>query len=92
MHTVHCARWVSRERAAALRKAGTLKQAILLDMFNGRFILVAPPGDGLDDGTILTRDEADYELQPVWFTGPMTTLREARRRLGLEGQPAVLTA
>jgi hypothetical protein len=54
--------------------------------------MYCPPGDGLGDGTMLTRDEADYELQPVWFTGRMTTLREARRRLGLEREPAALTA
>jgi len=83
MHLEHRARWISRERAATLRKAGALQQALLLDTFNG-LIVVEPLDSDLGDGAILAAEQADYELQPIWFTGPKTLLREARRRLGLE--------
>jgi hypothetical protein len=91
MHMEHRACWVSRERAAALKRAGGLGQALLLDTFKG-FILVEPSGRELADGAVLSSEEADYELQPIWFTGPKTTLREARWRLGLEQESGVLTA
>jgi hypothetical protein len=76
------ARRISKRRADALKKAG-LGRALLLDTFNG-FILVEPGGAALAEGDILSAAEADYELQPVWYLGPRATLREARRRLGLE--------
>jgi hypothetical protein len=91
MHLEHRACWISRNRAAELKRAGILGQALLLDTFKG-FMLVAPDGSQLADGPVLAPDEADYELQPTWFTGPKTTLREARRRLGLEPEAAALTA
>jgi hypothetical protein len=83
MNTAFHARWTSRERATQLKRTGRLGQAILLDTFNG-FILVEPEGSDLGDGPTLSPEEANYELQEVWYTGPRTRLREARQRLGLE--------
>ncbi len=74
---------ISKQRAEDLKKHGGLGGALLLDLFNG-FVLVEPAGAHLGDGEILSPQEADYELQPVWHQGPPATLREARRRLGLE--------
>jgi hypothetical protein len=75
-------RWISKQRAEAVKKAG-LGRALLLDNING-FLIVEPVGSNLGDGRVLSRREADYELQPVWCTGPKAELRDARRRLGLE--------
>jgi hypothetical protein len=91
MHMEHRACWVSRDRAAALKRTGGLGQTLLLDTFKG-FILVEPSGSELADGAVLSSEEADYELQPIWFTGPKAKLREARRRLGLEQESGALTA
>jgi hypothetical protein len=77
------ARWVTRQRAEDLRKHRGLGGALLLDVFNG-YIIVEPVGSDLGDGQVLSHQEAEYELQPVWHQGPAATLREARRRLGLE--------
>jgi len=77
------ARWISRQRAEDLRKHRGLGGALLLDLFNG-YLLVEPVGGDLGDGAVLSPQEADYELQPVWHQGPAAVLREARRRLGLE--------
>jgi hypothetical protein len=82
------ARWASRERADLLKRTGRLGEALVLDTFNG-FIVVQPRGSNLADGKMLSADEADYELQPVWFLGPIAKLREARRRLGLEVEQPV---
>jgi hypothetical protein len=90
MHLEHRACWVSRNQVAALKRAGVLGQALLLDTFNG-FILVEPTGSELANGAVLSPQEADYELQPIWFTGPKATLHEARRRLGLKLESGVLT-
>jgi hypothetical protein len=89
MRTNYQARWISRQRADRMRRTGKLEQALLLDTFNG-FIVVEPVGSQLGDGAILTPEEADYELQAAWHSGPLTKLREARNRLGLES--AVLAA
>jgi hypothetical protein len=77
------ARWVSRERASQLKRAGRLGPAMLLDTFNG-YLIVEPVGADLGDGPVLAPEEANYELQEVWYTGPRSRLKEARRRLGLE--------
>lgn len=79
------ARRISKHRADEVKKSGALGHSILLDTFNG--IIVIEPSDGnLGDGESLSREEADYELQPVWHLGPNTALREARKRLGLEAE------
>ncbi len=77
------ARWVSKGRYESLRRSGKLGQAVLLDTFSG-YIVVEPVGSDLGDGAVLSPQEADYELQPVYYTGPKAKLREARNRLGLE--------
>jgi hypothetical protein len=77
------ARWVSRQRVNQIKRSGALARGVLLDTFKG-FIIVEPVGSDLGDGEILSREEAEYELQPVWYTGPKAKLREARLRLGLE--------
>jgi hypothetical protein len=77
------ARWISRQRADALKRNGSLKDAVVLDTFNG-LIAVQPEGSRMADGDVLSPQEADYELQAAWFSGPMAKLREARQRLGLE--------
>ncbi len=77
------ARRVSKHRAEDLKKHGGLRGALLLDLFNG-FLLVEPADSDLGDGEVLSEQEADYELQQVWYQGPPATLRDARRRLGLD--------
>jgi hypothetical protein len=76
------ARWISKQRADAMRRSGALRQGVLLDSFNG-FIVVEPPGRDLGDGAVLSRQTADYELRTVWCLEPRTKLAEARRLLGL---------
>jgi hypothetical protein len=83
MATQFQARWVSRPRANQIKRTGAAGQGVLLDTFKG-FIVVEPVGSNLGDGQILSREEAAYELQPVWYTGPKARLRAARLRLGLE--------
>jgi hypothetical protein len=82
------ARWISRQRADAMRRAGRLDRSILLDTFNG-YVIVEPAGSNVGDGAVLSLEEADYELQPAWYTGPIPRLREARLRLGLEADVLV---
>jgi hypothetical protein len=76
-------RWVSKRRAETLRKEGLLRQASLLDSFNG-FLLIEPVGTELGDGPVLSPQEADYELQGVWCPGPKAELERARRLIGLD--------
>ena len=83
MQTHYQARRISKRRADEVKKSTAISGAILLNTFNG-FIIIEPAESGLGDGEILSLEEADYELQPVWHLGPKATLREARRRLGLE--------
>jgi hypothetical protein len=83
MSVPYQARRISKTRADAIKRTGALQGAILLDTFEG-FIIVEPAGAGLGDGETFSPQEADYELQPVWHLGPKATLREARKRLGLE--------
>jgi len=84
------ARRVSKRRADEVKKSGVLGRAMLLDTFNG-IILIEPPDSNLGDGDVLSPEEADYELQPVWHLGPRTALREARKRLGLEAEAGQLS-
>jgi hypothetical protein len=82
------ARRISKPRADQVKKSAALGRALLLDTFNG--ILVVEPADAnLGDGEVLSLQEADYELQPVWHLGPKAMLREARKRLGLEAEAGV---
>ena len=83
MNTTYQARRISKRRADEVKKSSTGARAILLATFNG-FIIVEPMDSGLGDGETLSEQDADYELQPVWHLGPKATLREARKRLGLE--------
>ncbi|HZV03505.1 MAG TPA: hypothetical protein VE999_00310 [Gemmataceae bacterium] len=78
-------RRVSKQRADELKKSGALGRSLLLDTFNG-FLLIEPVGSNLGDGDFLSPEEAEYELQPVWHLGPMSALRQARKRLGLEAE------
>jgi hypothetical protein len=82
------ARRISKRRADEVKKSRALGRAMLLDTFNG-IILIEPRDNDLGDGDILSPEEADYELQPVWHLGPKTRLREARKRLGLDAEVEV---
>jgi hypothetical protein len=83
MQTTYQARRISKRRADEVKKSGASTRAILLGTFNG-FIIVEPTDSAMGDGEVLSEQDADYELQPVWHLGPKATLREARRRLGLD--------
>ncbi len=87
MSTNHQARWITRQRLDQVKRGGQLEQGILLDTYNG-YIVVEPAGSNIGDGAILSENEANFELQDVWYLGPKTRLREARRRLGLEPETA----
>lgn len=76
------ARWITREEFDRLRRLGA-QDLVLLDSLNG-FIVVEPGGRGRGDDRILSREEADWELQPVWYTGPKSKLARARLLLGLD--------
>ncbi|MGH7173149.1 MAG: hypothetical protein ACRELG_22940 [Gemmataceae bacterium] len=82
------ARWISKRRADEVKRSGVPRRTMLLDTFNG-FILIEPGDSNLGDGEVLSVEEADYELQPVWHLGPLATLREARKRLGLAAEANV---
>jgi hypothetical protein len=90
MGTSFQARWISRDRANQFKKTGQLGQAVLLDTFNG-FLIVEPVGSDMGDGPVLSPEEANYELQEVWYTGPRSRLKEARARLGLDTEARQLT-
>jgi hypothetical protein len=85
------ARRISKRRADEMKKTGALGRSLLLDTFNGIFI-IEPEGSHLGDGDMLSQEEADYELQPVWHLGPKAMLREARRRVGLEAEAGFIRA
>ncbi len=76
------ARWATRDRVHALRRAGLLRDSILLDSLRG-FIVVEQARQKLADGTLLSSKEADIELSPAWCREAESTVREARRRIGL---------
>jgi hypothetical protein len=84
------ARWISKQRLDAIRRSREVARGVLLDSFNG-FLIVEPVGSDLGDGSILSREDADYELNPVWCSGPKGRLREARRLLGLAALQAPRT-
>jgi hypothetical protein len=88
MKPAYQARWISKQRLEELRRTRQVQQGIVLDSFNG-FLIVEPVGSDLGDGPILSPEEADFELQPVWCSGPRARLRAARELLGLdpEGVP-----
>jgi hypothetical protein len=79
------ARRISKRRADEVKKSGFLGRSLLINTFNG-IIIIEPVGSNLGDGDVLSPEEADYELQPVWHLGPKTMLREARKRVGLESE------
>lgn len=81
---------ISKRRADEVKKSGVLGRAMLLDTFNG-IILIEPVDSNLAEGEVMSLEEADYELQPVWHLGPHTALREARKRLGLEAEAGQLS-
>jgi hypothetical protein len=88
MYKDYQVRWTSKDRFQTLRRSVRPGQAVLLESMKG-FLVVEPVGSDLGDGPLLTPEEAEYELQPVWCTGPMSKLNEARRRLGLPTGGAV---
>ncbi len=79
------ARRISKRRADEVKKSGILGRSLLMNTFNG-IIIIEPVGSNLGDGEIMSPEEADYELQPVWHLGPRAMLREARKRVGLEAE------
>ena len=83
MKSEHQARWITKPRIEAVRKAGRMGQGILLDSVSG-FIVIEPIGSDLGDGPILSPQEADYELNPAWCSESNAKLRQARRLVGLE--------
>lgn len=85
MHEQFQIRRLSKRRADELKKSGALGGCLLLDTFNG-ILIIEPVEHNLGDGDILSLEEADYELQPVWHLGPKTLLRKARQRLGLDAE------
>jgi hypothetical protein len=60
-----------------------LRDRVLIDSMRG-FIVVEPEDDPQADGRALTNAEADFELSPPWCREAHSTVRDARRRLGLE--------
>lgn len=84
------ARRISKKRADEVKRSAALGRSLLLNTFNG-IIIIEPMGGNLGDGDLLSQDDADYELQPVWHLGPKAMLREARRRLGLEAEAGQLS-
>jgi hypothetical protein len=82
------ARWISKRRLDAIRRAKASGQGVILDSFNG-FLVVEPVGSELGDGPVLSQEEADYELRPVWCSGVKARLREARMLLGLSPEAVV---
>ncbi|MHB1425461.1 MAG: hypothetical protein ACYC3I_20015 [Gemmataceae bacterium] len=85
MQAPYQARRITKRRADEVKRTGVLGRSLLLDTFNG-IIVVEPLESNLGDGEILSQQEADYEMQPVWHLGPKAILREARKRLGLEAE------
>lgn len=77
------ARWISKARLEALRKSAQLGAAIVLDSVAG-FLVIESMGSDLGDGRVLSPEEADYEVSPVWCLDHKTKIGQARARLGLE--------
>jgi hypothetical protein len=85
MDSHYQARWISKKRLDAVRRSGDVTRGVVLDSFNG-FLIIEPIGSELGDGAILSREDAEYELSPVWCAGSKARLSEARRLLGLPAQ------
>lgn len=85
MHAQYQARRISKRRADEVKRTGILGRSLLMNTFNG-IIIIEPVEGRLGDGEVLSLEEADYELQPVWHLGPKAQLREARKRVGLEAE------
>lgn len=83
MKNSYQARWISKAKADLLKRSGDIRKGLLLDSFNG-YIVIEPVGASLGDGKVLSKLEADFELQEVWVQEPKSKLLEARRMLGLE--------
>jgi hypothetical protein len=83
MRLEYQARWISKRRLDAIRRTRESTRGIPLDSFNG-FLMVEPVGSNLGDGPVLSREEADFELRPVWCSGTKARLRDARELLGLD--------
>jgi hypothetical protein len=81
--TRYQARWISKEHAGTLRKAGQLKKGVLVDSLKG-LVIVEPVGSKMGDGDQLRPEDADYELRPAWCLTPTSTLCRARQMLGLK--------
>ncbi len=81
-------RHISKQRADVVKRSSQRPDAVLLNTTNG-YLIVEPVGSNLGDGEVLSPEEADYQLQPVWVPGRKVTLREARQRLGLPAEPLV---
>lgn len=79
------AKRISKRRADEVKRSGILGRSLLINTFNG-IIIVEPVESNLGDGDIMSPDEADYEMQPVWHLGPRNLLREARKRVGLDAE------
>jgi hypothetical protein len=90
MQAQYQARRISKRRADEVKKSPLLGRSLLMNMFNG-FIIIEPVDSNLGDGDVLSQDEADYELQPVWHLGPKAMLRDARKRVGLEAEAGQLS-
>jgi len=86
MNDAYHARWISKRRRDEVRRSSDSSRGIFLDSFNG-FLVVEPVASSLGDGPVLSREEADYELRPVWCSEAKPKLREARELLGLSPQP-----
>jgi hypothetical protein len=86
MSNEYQARWITKKRLDAVRRSGAVTRGVVLDSFNG-FLIVEPVGAELGDGPVLSREEAEFELQSVWCGGSRARLQEARRLVGLAPEP-----
>jgi hypothetical protein len=86
MRTKYQARWITKGRCDALKRSGKVRDAVVLNTFEG-IIVVEPTGKHLGDGPALSLHDADYELLPAWCLDSPRRLAEARRRLGLKADP-----
>jgi hypothetical protein len=88
MPTNYEARWISRKRFEQVRKTTVGGGALFLDHLYG-ILAIEPAGSNLGDGEVLSPQEIEYEMQPVWLLGSPTVVREARRRVGLAAEQKV---
>lgn len=76
-------RWLSKTQIESLRKSGALGHSIVVNSFKG-FILVEPVHSHLGRGRVVTRDFAQFGLDPTWCNDPPRTIGKARQLLGLQ--------